>query len=73
MNGSGKAGDENGPKRCQMRRLGYYEVYFILFVYLVLIIILRYYLCFKGFGEVAAGEMGPNDTSGIVWVISKFF
>ena len=43
--------------------------YFIL----CLISILRYYLCFKGFREVAVEETGPNDMSGIIWAISKFF
>ena len=28
---------------------------------------------FKGFGKVVAEETGPNDASGIIWVISKFF
>ena len=28
---------------------------------------------FKGFGKVAAEETGPNDTSGVIWAISKFF
>jgi len=71
------SGDKNGPKRCQMRRLGM-GIFFLFFfdsnlLFNIDIGSIDVLKGPRGLRWVAMTKTGPNDASGVVWVIGSFF
>ena len=66
--------DANGPKRCQMRRLGHrYVIFYFCSCFYILMIIFRSYLINKCTRSPAMMQMGPNDVRRVVWATGTSF
>jgi len=64
---------ENGPKQRETRHLGHKGVFSSFFMFLLNIMFYCIYRLVSTKWGAAMTSMGPNDASGVMWAISKYF